>query len=57
MDWLLRLFSSDSLSILFLITPTLFIIAVFIYSARRAHIKHLERIEKIKQGYFLSEDE
>lgn len=40
-----------------IIFPTLLFVAAFFYAARKAHLKHIERINKIKQGYFLSEEE
>lgn len=48
MEWLNNFFTQEPLS---LAIPVVIIIAIFIYAARRAHIKHLERIRKIDESY------
>lgn len=48
MEWLNNFFIQDPLS---LAIPVVIIIAIFVYAARRAHIKHLERIRKIDESY------
>lgn len=48
MEWLSQLFTQDPLSIAI---PVVIIISVFVYAARRAHVKHIERIKKIDERY------
>jgi hypothetical protein len=48
MEWLNNFFTQEPLSIAI---PVIIIISIFIYAARRAHIKHLERIRKIDERY------
>lgn len=48
MEWLSKFFIQGTFSIAFLV---IIIISVFIYAARRAHIKHIERIKKIDERY------
>lgn len=48
MEWLNNFFTQEPLSIAI---PVIVIISVFIYAARRAHVKHLERIRKIDERY------
>ncbi|WP_448565634.1 hypothetical protein [Thalassotalea ganghwensis] len=47
MDWLSRLFTTDVLSLLI---PIVAIVGVFAIAGLKAHHRHQERIEKIKQG-------
>ena len=48
MEWLNNFFTQEPFS---LAIPVVIIIAIFVYAARRAHIKHLERIRKIDESY------
>jgi len=48
MDWLSKFFIQEPFSIA---VPVIIIISIFIYAARRAHIKHIERIKKIDERY------
>lgn len=48
MEWLNNFFTQEPLSIAI---PVVIIIGVFLYAARRAHVKHLERIRKIDETY------
>jgi hypothetical protein len=48
MEWLSNFFTQEPLSIAI---PVIIIISIFIYAARRAHIKHLERIKSINERY------
>lgn len=48
MEWLNNFFTQEPLS---LAIPVVIIIAIFAYAARRAHIKHVERIRKIDETY------
>lgn len=48
MEWLNNFFTQEPLSI---VIPVIVIISIFIYAARRAHFKHLERIKKIDETY------
>jgi len=48
MDWLFTLFSQESW---YFVTALVIIFAVFIYATRKEHLKHIERIKKIDQGY------
>ncbi len=48
MEWLSNFFTQEPLSIAI---PVIVIVAIFIYVARRAHLKHLERIKKIDETY------
>lgn len=48
MEWLNNFFTQEPLSIAI---PVIVIISIFIYAARRAHFKHLERIKKIDETY------
>ncbi len=48
MEWLSNFFTQEPLSIAI---PVIVIVAIFIYAARRAHLKHLERIKKIDETY------
>jgi len=48
MEWLKIFFTQEPFSI---VIPVIIIISIFIYAARRAHIKHLERIKKIDERY------
>ena len=47
MEWLTLLFQKESLALLI---PIIAIIGAFSIAALKAHHKHLERIEKIRQG-------
>ena len=49
MDWLKELLAPATLSLLI---PIFAIVGAFAIAALRAHHKHLERLEKIKQGFF-----
>jgi len=48
MEWLSNFFVQEPYSI---VIPVIIIISIFIYAARRAHIKHIERIKKIDECY------
>lgn len=48
MEWLSNFFTEEPFSI---IIPIFIIVTVFIYAARRAHIKHIERIKQIDEQY------
>jgi len=48
MEWLNTLLNNEFFSLL---VPVIIIISIFIYAARRAHVKHLERIRKIDEIY------
>lgn len=48
MEWLNNFFTQEPLS---LAIPVIIIVGIFIYAARRAHIKHLERIKQIDERY------
>jgi hypothetical protein len=48
MEWLKNIFIQESFSI---VIPIIVIIGVFIYAARRAHIKHKARIKEINERY------
>ncbi len=48
MEWLNTLLNNELFSLL---VPVIIIISIFIYAARRAHVKHLERIRKIDEIY------
>jgi len=48
MDWLFSIFSQESG---YFITSIIVIFGVFIYMTRKEHLKHIERIKKIDQGY------
>jgi len=48
MEWLEKLLSAETLSLLI---PIVAIIGAFSVAALKAHHRHIERIEKIKQGY------
>lgn len=48
MEWLIDFFTNEPLSI---VIPVIIIVSIFIYAARRAHIKHIERIKKIDETY------
>ena len=50
MEWINKLFTQQPFS---LAIPIIIIIAIFIYAARRAHFKHLERIRKIDEIYYI----
>lgn len=50
MEWINKLFIQQPFS---LAIPIIIIIAIFIYAARRAHFKHLERIRKIDEIYYI----
>ena len=47
MAWLERVISLHSLIMLI---PVSLIVSVFAYAALKAHYKHIERLERIKQG-------
>ena len=49
MDWLSNFFIQEPFSIA--LPVIIIIISIFIYAARRAHIKHIERIKKIDERY------
>ena len=49
MEWLKALLDPATLSLLI---PIVAIIGAFVIAALRAHHKHIERLEKIKQGFF-----
>ena len=48
MEWLQALFSVETLSLLI---PIVALVGTFIVAALKAHHRHIERIEKIKNGY------
>ncbi len=48
MEWLSNFFNNEPFSIA---VPVMLIVSIFIYAARRAHIKHVERIKKIDETY------
>ena len=48
MDWINNFLIQEPFS---LAIPVVIIIGIFIYAARRAHLKHLERIKKIDEIY------
>jgi hypothetical protein len=48
MEWLNNFFIQEPFS---LAIPVVVIIGIFVYAARRAHVKHLERIKKIDERY------
>jgi len=48
MEWLSNFFIQEPLSIAI---PVVIIISIFAYAARRAHLKHLERIKEIDERY------
>ncbi len=48
MDWLFTIFSQESW---YFVVALVVIFGVFIYAARKEHLKHIERIKKIDQGY------
>jgi|ETNmetMinimDraft_8_1059916.scaffolds.fasta_scaffold04504_5 hypothetical protein len=48
MEWLSNFFNNEPFSIA---VPVILIVSIFIYAARRAHIKHVERIKKIDETY------
>jgi hypothetical protein len=48
MDWLQQLLRAETLSLLI---PIVAIVGAFSVAALKAHHRHQERIEKIKQGY------
>lgn len=48
MEWLSNFFTQEPLSIAI---PVIIIVLIFIYAARRAHTKHIERIKKIDEQY------
>lgn len=48
MEWLSDFFIEGTYSIAVLV---IIIISVFLYAARRAHIKHVERLKKIDECY------
>ncbi len=48
MEWLTNFFTQEPFSI---VIPVVIIISIFAYAARRAHIKHLERIRQIDERY------
>ncbi len=48
MEWLGNFFTQEPFSIAI---PVIIIISVFIYAARRAHIKHIARIKQIDDRY------
>jgi len=48
MEWLENFFTQEPLAVAI---PVIIIISIFAYAARRAHIKHVERIKKIDDRY------
>jgi len=48
MEWLINFFTPEHLLIIIFIV---IIVSVFVYAARRAHLKHLKRIKKISDQY------
>jgi len=48
MEWLSSFFTQEPFSIAI---PVIIIVSIFIYAARRAHVKHVERIKKIDERY------
>ncbi|MCI2284671.1 hypothetical protein L3081_16350 [Colwellia sp. MSW7] len=48
MEWLSNFFIEGTYSIA---TLVIIIVSVFLYAARRAHIKHVERLKKIDECY------
>ncbi|SET87750.1 hypothetical protein [Thalassotalea agarivorans] len=47
MDWIQNLFKAETLALLI---PIVAIVGAFLVAALKAHHRHHERIEKIKQG-------
>jgi len=50
MEWINKFFIQQPFS---LVIPIVIIISIFFYAARRAHLKHLERIRKIDENYHI----
>jgi hypothetical protein len=50
MEWANKYFIQQPFS---LAIPIVIIIGIFFYAARRAHLKHLERIRKIDESYHI----
>ena len=48
MEWIRNFFTQEPFSIA---VPVIIIVCIFIFAARRAHIKHLERIKQIDDRY------
>lgn len=48
MEWLSNFFTQEPLSIAI---PVVIVVGIFIYAARRAHFKYLERLKKIDDRY------
>lgn len=48
MEWLSNFFTQEPFSVAI---PIAIIISVFVYAARRSHIKHIERVNKINEHY------
>jgi len=48
MEWLNNFFNNGSFS---LAVPVIIIVSIFVFAAKRAHIKHVERIRKINEIY------
>ncbi|PHR83953.1 MAG: hypothetical protein COA59_09950 [Colwellia sp.] len=50
MEWINKFFIQEPFA---LVIPVAIIISIFVYAARRAHIKHLERIRQIDENYHI----
>ncbi len=48
MEWLSHIFIQEPLSVA---APVILIVSIFVYAARRAHIKHVERLKQIDERY------
>ena len=48
MEWLSKFFIEGTYSVAMLVV---IIVSIFIYAARRAHLKHVERLKKIDDCY------
>lgn len=50
MEWINKFFIQEPIALVILVV---IIISIFIYAARRAHIKHLARIKQIEESYYV----
>lgn len=48
MDWLSNTIIQEPFSV---VIPVIIIISIFAYIARRAHVKHIERMKEINKRY------
>ena len=53
MEWLSSFFRGDIYSIVVLM---IIIISVFIYAARRAHLKHIQKLKEIEDCYIIEQN-